>query len=165
MDLFASPEPEVIKAEHIKPKYIKSCCINDSSVNISIKNTELDITYTSSVKDELWTNISKYFQNDLITFYQIIDSCFKEQNQHIRLTFIENENENIILTLQHDGLYPFNVSITIYKELEVMDTLVNQVKLLTHQNKLLKEKYTEIMDILRTNTNWINEDYLYSSIL
>ena len=165
MDFFASPEPQlmpsVIKAEHIKPKYIKSCSINDSSVNISIKNTELDITYSSPVKDELWADISKYFQNDLNTFYQIIDSCFKEQNQHIKLTFIENENENIILRLQHDGLYPFNVSITIYKELEVMDTLVNQVKLLTHQNKLLKEKYTEIIDILRTHTNWINEEYLW----
>lgn len=161
MDFFPSPEPEVIKAEHIKPKYIKYCSVNDTSVNISIKNTELDITYISSVKGELWDDISKYFQNDLNTFYKIIDSCFKDENQHIKLTFIENENENIILTLRHDGLYPFNVSITIYKELEVMDTLVNQVKLLTHQNKLLKEKYTEIMDILRTNTNWINEEYLW----
>ena len=79
MDFFPSPEPEVIKAEHIKPKYIKYCSVNDTSVNISIKNTELDITYISSVKDELWADISKYFQNDLNTFYQIIDSCFKDR--------------------------------------------------------------------------------------
>ena len=160
------PAPSVIKAHHVDPKYIKNCNINDEQniINISIfNNSNVEFQKTIDINDNngIWNEISKYFQNDIHKFYSIVDSCFKDDHQDVKLKIIQNDPKNLILNFTYGGLFGFTFDIVVTKKMDLIDKLALEINELKKENKILNEKYSDIMDVLRSHTNWINEDFIW----
>lgn len=160
------PAPSVIKAHHVDPKYIKNCNINDEQniINISIfNNSNVEFQKTIDINDNngIWNEISKYFQNDIHKFYSIVDSCFKDDHQGVKLKIIQNDPKSLILNFTYGGLFGFTFDIVVTKKIDLIDKLALEIDELKKENKILNEKYSDIMDVLRSHTNWINEDFIW----
>ena len=160
------PAPSVIKAHHVDPKYIKNCNINDEQniINISIfNNSNVEFQKIIDINDNngIWNEISKYFQNDIHKFYSIVDSCFKDDNQDVKLKIIQNDPKSLILNFTYGGLFGFTFDIVVTKKIDLIDKLALEIDELKKENKILNEKYSDIMDVLRSHTNWINEDFIW----
>ena len=160
------PAPSVIKAHHVDPKYIKNCNINDEQniINISIfNNSNVEFQKTIDINDNngIWNEISKYFQNDIHKFYSIVDSCFKDDHQDVKLKIIQNDPKSLILNFTYGGLFGFTFDIVVTKKIDLIDKLALEIDELKKENKILNEKYSDIMDVLRSHTNWINEDFIW----
>lgn len=159
------PAPSVIKAHHVDPKYIKNCNINDeqNTINISIFNSNIEFQKIIDINDNngIWNEISKYFQNDIHKFYSIVDSCFKDDHQDVKLKIIQNDPKSLILNFTYGGLFGFTFNIVVNKKIDIIDKLALEIDELKKENKILTEKYSSIMDVLRSHTNWINEDFIW----
>ena len=159
------PAPSVIKAHHVDPTYIKNCNINDeqNTINISIFNSNIEFQKIIDINDNngIWNEISKYFQNDIHKFYSIVDSCFKDDHQDVKLKIIQNDPKNLILNFTYGGLFGFTFDIVVTKKIDLIDKLALEIDELKKENKILNEKYSDIMDVLRSHTNWINEDFIW----
>jgi hypothetical protein len=159
------PAPSVIKAHHVDPKYIKNCNINDeqNTINISIFNSNIEFQKIIDINDNngIWNEISKYFQNDIHKFYSIVDSCFKDDHQDVKLKIIQNDPKSLILKFTYGGLFGFTFNIVVNKKIDIIDKLALEIDELKKENKILTEKYSSIMDVLRSHTNWINEDFIW----
>ena len=171
MESAPSPEPAPceIKAHHVdpeEPKYIKRCNINDEKniINISIfNNSNVEFQKIIDINDinGIWNEISKYFQNDIHKFYSIVDSCFKDDHQDVKLKIIQNDPKSLILNFTYGGLFGFTFDIVVTKKMDLIDKLALEINELKKENKILNEKYSDIMDVLRNHTNWINEDFIW----
>lgn len=159
------PAPSVIKAHHVDPTYIKNCNINDeqNTINISIFNSNIEFQKIIDINDNngIWNEISKYFQNDIHKFYSIVDSCFKDDHQDVKLKIIQNDPKSLILNFTYGGLFGFTFDIVVNKKIDIIDKLKLEIDELKKENKILTEKYSSIMDVLRSHTNWINEDFIW----
>ena len=163
-----SPIPPLVKAEHVssnEPNYIKKCSIENDMINITVLNVNTNIFYNQKISlDDLygtWNEISKYFQNDFNKFYLILDNCFKDVNQDVKLNISQNDSNSLTLNFKYEGLFGFTFDIVVTKELDLIDKLALEISELKKENRILNEKYSKIMDILRNHTNWIDEEFIW----
>lgn len=169
MEYAPSPSPiPLVQAEHApsdKPSYIKKCSIKNDIINISIFIVNTNIFYNQKISlDETygtWSEISKYFQNDFNKFYEILDNCFKGVNQDVKLNITQNDSNSLTLNFKYDGLFGFTFDIVVTKELDLIDKLALEISELKNENRILNEKYSKIIDVLRNHTNWIDEEFIW----
>ena len=169
MEYAPSPSPiPLIQAEHApsdKHNYIKKCSIKNDIINISIFIVNTNIFYNNKISlDDVygtWNEISKYFQNDFNKFYEILDNCFKGVNEDVKLNISQNDSNSLTLNFKYEGLLGFTFDIVVAKELDLIDKLALEISELKKENRILNEKYSKIIDVLRNHTNWIDEEFIW----
>ena len=145
----------VIEAKEIN-NTIK-CEINeDSVITLSYNDPDNLIKYSKQINDNSndWIDNKKYFQNDYHKFYNILDSAFNKNNNHIQWEKIEKNDKYITVKVYYeDTLFGFNFILRIMKEIDHTDILKEEINKKHKIIKDLKEKVDTLCDIINWGCN------------
>jgi len=158
------PLPEtsevIITAEHIHTEHYYKVRSRENICKIKITNEEGNIYYIELTPDtDFWKEHDKYFQGNFTKFSKIMDDTLVLETGDIAFKIIKEDFEEIILQFIYNGLFGFEILLSIPRKKDRIDLLDNEIQDLTKSNE---DKDKTIID-LETRLKYV-EDIIQMNI-
>ena len=144
----------IITAEHIHKEHYYKVRSRENICKIKITNEEGNIYYIELTPDtDFWKENNKYFQDDFNKFSKIMNDTLILETGDIIFKIIKEDFEEIILQFIYNGLFGFEILLSISRKKDRIDLLDNEIQDLTKSNE---DKDKKIID-LETRLKYVED--------
>ena len=149
----------IITAEHIHKEHYYKVRSRENICKIKITNEEGNIYYIELTPDtDFWKENNKYFQDDFNKFSKIMNDTLILETGDIIFKIIKEDFEEIILQFIYNGLFGFEILLSISLKKDRIDLLDNEIQDLTKSNEdkdkniiYLETRLKYVEDIIQMN--------------
>ena len=126
----------IVKAEQIQKEHYYKVRLREGMCKLKITNEEGNIYYTEVTPDHLfWLENKKYFQEDFEKFSQIMDETLILEKGDIEYNILKEDFDEIVLQLIHNGIFGFQITISIPRKKDRIDLVDNEVQDIIKHNE------------------------------
>ena len=129
-------EGVIVKAEQIHKEHYYKVRLREGICKLKITNEEGNIYYIEITPKHLfWLENKKYFQEDFEKFSQIMNETLILEKGGIKHKILKEDFDEILLQLIHNGIFGFQITISIPRKKDRIDLVDNEVQDIIKHNE------------------------------